>query len=257
MSKSIDTLRLNSTRPTYVYETQNEYEVVDTLSQYYIFIPQNVKDCYLVYMLRQLISDPEDDEDESSTATVKAIKPSCIVFISTCRKCEIISEMLLELGIENVALHSNINQSRRLASLGKFKSGVSRILLATDVASRGLDIPSVERVINYDLPILTSSYIHRVGRTARAGRGGDAVSLITQYDLELFSEIESSCLNGKKLSELSLPETKVLEELQAIAEAKRVAKMRLERYKLKEKVNLKKTKSKILKTISESSRVFV
>merc|ERR1712232_254400 len=80
--------------------------------------------------------------------------------------------------------------AQRLGALNTFKSKEKRILVATDVASRGLDIPSVDMVINYDIPKNSKDYIHRVGRTARAGRTGRAVTLVTQYDTELFQRIE-------------------------------------------------------------------
>lgn len=75
--------------------------------------------------------------------------------------------MLLEAGLPAVCLHSVMSQKRRLAALGKFKSSLVRILVSTDVASRGLDIPVVDLVVNYDLPRVPSDYVHRVGRTAR------------------------------------------------------------------------------------------
>lgn len=67
----------------------------------------------------------------------------------------------------------------RLGALNKFKAGDKKILIATDVASRGLDIPSVDAVINYDIPLNTKDYIHRVGRTARAGKAGKAITIVT------------------------------------------------------------------------------
>lgn len=75
--------------------------------------------------------------------------------------------MLLEAGIPSVCLHSVLSQKRRLAALGKFKSSLVRVLVSTDVASRGLDIPAVDLVVNYDLPRVPTDYVHRVGRTAR------------------------------------------------------------------------------------------
>jgi ATP-dependent RNA helicase DDX47/RRP3 len=76
-----------------------------------------------------------------------------------------------------------MSQSKRLGSLARFKGKESNILVATDVASRGLDIPEVDCVINYDLPMNPKDYIHRVGRTARAGRAGRALTFVTQYDV--------------------------------------------------------------------------
>jgi ATP-dependent RNA helicase DDX47/RRP3 len=73
-----------------------------------------------------------------------------------------------------------------LNALNKFKSGERQILIATDVASRGLDIPAVDLVINYDIPQHSKDYVHRVGRTARAGKTGKAITIVTQYDVETF-----------------------------------------------------------------------
>jgi ATP-dependent RNA helicase DDX49/DBP8 len=82
-------------------------------------------------------------------------------------------------------------QSDRISSLAKFKGGVVNILLATDVGSRGLDIPTVEVVINYEVPASAVDYIHRVGRTARAGRAGISVSLVAERDIECVLNIEA------------------------------------------------------------------
>ena len=76
-----------------------------------------------------------------------------------------------------------MSQTKRLGSLARFRQRDANILVATDVASRGLDIPSVDLVINFDLPMSPKDYIHRVGRTARAGKAGRAVSLISQYEI--------------------------------------------------------------------------
>lgn len=82
-------------------------------------------------------------------------------------RCQEITEVLLEAGLTSVCLHSIMGQKRRLAALGKFKSSLVSILVSTDVASRGLDIPEVDLVVNFDLPRVPSDYVHRVGRTAR------------------------------------------------------------------------------------------
>lgn len=82
-------------------------------------------------------------------------------------RCQEIAEVLTEAGYPCACLHSIMTQARRGAALGKFKSSIVRILVSTDVASRGLDIPDVDLVINLDLPRAAEDYVHRVGRTAR------------------------------------------------------------------------------------------
>jgi ATP-dependent RNA helicase DDX47/RRP3 len=91
------------------------------------------------------------------------------------------------------------------------------------VASRGLDIPSVDVVINYDIPTNSKDYIHRVGRTARAGRSGVGISLVNQYELEWYIQIEK--LIGKKLPEYPAEEDEVLSLLERVAEAKKLSAM--------------------------------
>lgn len=99
---------------------------------------------------------------------------------------------LASMEIENVCLHGFMRQKERVAALSRFKSNHIRTLIATDVAARGLDIPSVQLVINHMLPRTPKEYIHRVGRTARAGRQGMAISIFRfPRDLELLAAIEA------------------------------------------------------------------
>lgn len=98
--------------------------------------------------------------------------------------------MLTELDIPSVPLHSHLTQPQRLLSLAKFRAGQVPVLVTTDVGSRGLDIPEVALVVNWDCPRTGEDYVHRVGRTARAGRGGLAVTIITERDVELVKGIE-------------------------------------------------------------------
>lgn len=203
----------------------DEDALVAQLDQQYLFMPQNIKEVYLVYMLSKSIYAGN----------------SCIVFVSTCRGCEVLSQLLLEMGIQCESLHSRKNQNRRLASLGKFRSGLAKVLVATDVASRGLDIPTVQLVLNYDLPRMSADYIHRVGRTARAGRGGAALTFVSQYDIEVFKSIEETVGREMKLHELNEPD--VLELLKSVNAAKRMAKIRLEDFQVTKKV-VKRRKEK-------------
>ena len=125
-----------------------------------------------------------------------------IIFVRTVLDAQRLAILLRLLSFPAVPLHGQLSQSSRLGALNKFKSGGRSILVATDVASRGLDIPAVDCVINYDIPTHSKDYIHRVGRTARAGRAGKSVTLVTQYDVELFQRIEG--VLGKKMDEFPL-----------------------------------------------------
>lgn len=97
-----------------------------------------------------------------------------------------------------------MSQRERLASIAKFKSNIVPILITTDVGSRGLDIPTVQCVINYDVPADAKDYIHRIGRTARAGRGGLALTIMCEMDIDLVLSIEK--VVGKKLLDFQMPE---------------------------------------------------
>jgi ATP-dependent RNA helicase RhlE len=87
-------------------------------------------------------------------------------------------------------LHSNKSQSARVRALSDFKSGRARILVATDIASRGIDVPEVSHVVNFDVPNTYEDYVHRIGRTARAGSGGCAISLVSEVDRDRWKDMQ-------------------------------------------------------------------
>jgi len=136
-----------------------------------------------------------------------------------------LSFLLRKLGIKCAALHSLLSQRERLASLARFKTEVVKILIATDVASRGLDIPLVELVVNYNVPGTSKDYIHRVGRTARAGRGGMSLTLMTQYDIERLTTIEDDI--NTKMTEFETNETDALKLLKIVSVTRREVEIRL------------------------------
>ncbi len=146
----------------------NKYQTVDTLVQNYIFIPAKHKETYLVYLMTQ------------------SAGQKLIIFCTTCAQSLKLALTLRNLNFKAVNINGQLSQQQRLTALHKFKSGERNILIATDVASRGLDIPEVELVINYDVPQHNKDYVHRVGRTARAGKSGRAITIVTQYDVEIF-----------------------------------------------------------------------
>merc|ERR1712168_733115 len=148
-----------------------------------------------------------------------------MIFCSTCSGTLRLALMLRSLGFTAIPLNGQMSQNKRLASLNKFKSKSRSILLATDVASRGLDIPHVDIVLNFDIPTHSKDYIHRVGRTARAGRSGRSITFVTQYDVELYQRIEF--LIAKKLPLYPTVEEEVKILTERVVEAQRHAKMEL------------------------------
>ncbi|NOR71954.1 MAG: DEAD/DEAH box helicase [Methylomarinum sp.] len=113
-----------------------------------------------------------------------------LIFCSAKRTCDNLVKKLEKRSIEAVAMHSDKEQSKRSAALKKFKTGEIRILIATDVAARGIDIDQLPCVINYDLPRSPNDYTHRAGRTGRAGQQGLVISLIAHHEYQHFSVIE-------------------------------------------------------------------
>lgn len=103
----------------------------------------------------------------------------CIVFCSTKRGVDELTTQLLARGYQADALHGNLSQSQRDRVMQRFRSGAAEILIATDVAARGLDIDDVDLVINYDIPLDVENYVHRIGRTGRAGKSGRALTFVT------------------------------------------------------------------------------
>jgi superfamily II DNA/RNA helicase len=133
----------------------------------------------------------ESAAEAASEEEVIVKATACIIFCGTIKDCQLVAETLRELGWLTDALHSGAGQPKRLAALAKFRSGLIPILVATDVAARGLDIPEVGLVVNFDVPRVAEDYVHRVGRTARAQRGGRAVTIVTERDVELLHACES------------------------------------------------------------------
>ncbi|WP_042150995.1 MULTISPECIES: DEAD/DEAH box helicase [unclassified Pseudoalteromonas] len=120
-----------------------------------------------------------------------------LVFTRTKHGANRLVKQLDKSKIEAAAIHGNKSQSARTKALAGFKSGEIRILVATDIVARGLDIDQLPQVVNYDLPNVSEDYVHRIGRTGRAGASGEAISLVTADDLKELSDIE--CLTQKLL----------------------------------------------------------
>lgn len=175
---------------------------------------------------------------------------SVIVFMSSCQRCAETAAVLNRLGIDCVSLHGMMSQHERSNSLDAFKSRRSPVLIATDVAGRGLDIPSVDLVVNADMPKVLTDYIHRVGRTARAGKVGRALSFVTQYDVDLTQALEDFIGSKLLLSREVDEERDVLPILNEVAKARKEAQLQLMEQGFEEKLEIftnrkKKQKKKL------------
>jgi ATP-dependent RNA helicase RhlE len=135
-------------------------------------VPQHLKSALLLQLLR-------------STDT-----ESVLIFTRTKHRAEKLSRQIGQAGFRVTSLHSNRSQGQRQAALGGFKDGRYQIMVATDIAARGLDVENISHVINFDMPDTADAYIHRIGRTGRMERSGDAFTLVTAEDGELIRTLE-------------------------------------------------------------------
>jgi superfamily II DNA/RNA helicase len=166
-------------------ELESETKTVDSIEQIYYRVEKNEKRNQLSRILRT----------EKPTGV--------IVFCNMRREVDRVQQYLAKGGFNVESLHGAISQSKRLKTIQKLKKGKIQVLVATDVAARGIHVDELSHVINYDIPVEKDSYVHRIGRTGRAGNSGKAISLVTADDLMSLYEIEEHV--GKLIEERELP----------------------------------------------------
>jgi len=203
MTKKVNKLQRACLRNPAKVEAASKYSTVDSLKQEFYFVPADYKDCYLLHVL--------NERRESMI----------MIFVRTCESTRLLALMLRNLGLKAMSISGQMSQDKRLGALNRFKAKDCNILICTDVASRGLDIQGVDMVINYDIPMNSKDYVHRVGRTARAGRSGYAVSLVNQYEAQWFVMIEQ--LLGKKIDQCKVDPDEIMILKEPISDAKRIA----------------------------------
>lgn len=136
-----------------------------------------------------------------------------LVFVRTKVRAERVQKAMARVGIEAITLHGDKNQEERFEALENFKSGNAKVLIATDLSARGIDIAGIKLVINYDLPDVAENYVHRVGRTGRGVEKGNALSFCAMEEREMLAEIEAFLTKEIKVMEVSKSEyslTKIL-----------------------------------------------
>ena len=180
MPTSIDKLSRSILHNPVKVEVAPVSSVVETIEQLIYFVEKPEKKDLLIELLKK---------DSSK---------SVLVFSRTKHGADKIARILSKVGIGSAAIHGNKSQNARQRALTSFKSNEIRVLIATDIAARGLDIDQLELVINYDLPDVAETYVHRIGRTGRAGNNGTALTFCAQDEKTMLRDIQ-------KLTGITLP----------------------------------------------------
>ncbi|CAH8841427.1 unnamed protein product [Trichobilharzia szidati] len=200
---------------------------VDTLSQYYILMRPEHKEAFLVHTVDRFLS-------ENPHSLI-------MIFTNKCKWCHLIGLMMNSLGMKTTLLHSAMTQKNRISSLTLFRSSQIRVLIATDLASRGLDFPTVDIVINHNVPIRPKDYVHRVGRTARAGKAGIALTLCDLFEIKRLKAIQTFI--GQELKTFEVNEKKVGQIIAEVSIARRDAERKLDEIRFDEKREINKAKN--------------
>ncbi|MFR1234899.1 MAG: DEAD/DEAH box helicase [Barnesiella sp.] len=158
--------------------------IVETIEQYLYYVEKQEKKDLLIKLLAE--------KEEAS---------SVLVFSRTKHGADKIARILCKAGIGSEAIHGNKSQNARQKALSNFKSHKTRVLIATDIAARGIDVNQLETVINYDLPDVPETYVHRIGRTGRAGNSGKAYTFCSQDERPMLKDIQK--LTGRVLRPLN------------------------------------------------------
>ncbi|HEU0161296.1 MAG TPA: DEAD/DEAH box helicase [Rhizomicrobium sp.] len=165
---------------------------------------------------QELVEVPHNDwaKREALRRLIREAEPTlnnAIVFCNRKRDVDVVAKSLAKHGFDAAPIHGDLDQSLRMKTLERFRGGELKILVASDVAARGLDVPSVSHVFNFDVPIHADDYVHRIGRTGRAGRTGQAYMLSTPKDAKYVDVIEK--LTGKPMARREMLDIEVREDV--------------------------------------------
>ena len=164
LSKEIEQLTHEFQRAPKIIQIGRRANPAETVTQFVYEVPKHLKPALLLHLLQ----DP--------------LMEMVLVFSRMKHAADRVAKQLEQKGIRCATLHSNRSQNQRLRALKEFKDGTVRVLVATDIAARGIDVDGISHVINYDFPMHVEDYIHRIGRTGRANAIGDAISFVTNED---------------------------------------------------------------------------
>ncbi len=172
LSREIESLTKEFQHSPKLIQIGRRSNPAETVTQFIYEVPQHLKMPLLTHLLR---------DDKLNMV---------LVFSRTKHGADRIARQIEQQGIRTAALHANRSQSQRLRALKDFKSGAVRVLVATDIAARGIDVDGISHVVNYDFPMHSEDYVHRIGRTGRAQAVGDAISFVTPEDRDSLRSLE-------------------------------------------------------------------
>lgn len=260
----------------FIHRMTDRIETVLTLKQYYLIVPSHVREVYLYHLLcnppQSIVhlrrappekskpaqfrrkEKPKMKKKQDSVEEDEIVQPPpTIIFCTRPKAVAYLTEFLKALSIRATPLHSRLTQRERLNSLNLFRAYVVPVLVSTDVGARGLDIDDVAMVVNWDMPVEPEEYTHRVGRTARRGRGGLAVSFVTERDEERVKRVEERI--GAQLEEMKLPESVVLEPINTVFTAQRVARMAVQESDFGKREEIHKSKNAKRAAVQERDKI--
>lgn len=205
MDKAVEALANQLLKDPIRIQVDPQNNAADTVQQHLIFTKGENKDKLLIQFLKSEINSPQNQK------LPRKERKNAIVFARTKKGVERLDRALKKNGLQSVSIHGDKTQGQRKDALDRFRTGQLQILVATDVAARGIDIPNLNYVFNYDLPDEPDNYIHRIGRTGRAGESGLAYTLCCEDELPQLFEVEK--LLGSKIPEMETELSVKLERL--------------------------------------------
>ena len=209
MDKAVETLANQLLKDPVRIQVDPQNNAADTVEQHLIFTKGEHKDKLLIQFLKREINSPENQK------LPRKERKNAIVFARTKKGAERLDKTLKKNGLQSVSIHGDKTQGQRKDALDRFRTGQLQILVATDVAARGIDIPNLSFVFNYDLPDEPDNYIHRIGRTGRAGESGIAYTLCCEDELPQLFDVEK--LLGSEIPEMETELSVKLERLRKSA----------------------------------------
>lgn len=207
---------------------------IETIAQWYmkenaVLVRTNQAELAVSSLKQKIVFLERKDKDWFLLEEIEKAKKGILIFTGSQQSCERLGHFLNAKGYGGEIIHGDLTQGHRTRVLREFRQQTIQVLVATDLLARGLDIPHVDCVINYDLPFQSEDFLHRIGRTARAGRPGYAMTLITADDAEMYSQLKAYVVGAEQIT---IADGSALKSSELLTKA-RTEKPRTDKYRSK------------------------